>query len=360
MRKHISLQSKIEYLRGTTKSCWSIWGRRSARGWAPLSAFSFAFLLLAVCTLCTLCASCRSWSISFEDPQMGNRHYVRRWSACGGHCDPAFDALVKREDTTLALDKLAHALEYVEPGDYEVASAIYWDRAVLHEARGQWQNALEDLDAAVALRGGAACVAERNLVRQRLGLPPGNAPEALRTPIARARPVQPEESCRCPAGVPSAPPPEYALSAEIRPGLGVGAVLLGESSIDDVVRIYGCDCKVLRDPNNADAITLDYDVAAAAAATRPGALPTGRRPSHFVFEDGRLQGIFMGEAQRALVTSGGFGLRSTKSDMVRTFGDAYVERETKYFEKYRYRDLGVEVWMPPGRGIASGIFLFKP
>jgi tetratricopeptide (TPR) repeat protein len=309
-----------------------------------------------------LSVSCTTWVLSFPDTNgtaCGTVQYARTWETCSGRCDAALRALADKNDTEAAGEKLTLALEHVD-GDKALAAEIRFDRALVHEARGEWQSALDDLDEVVRLDPRPEFADERVFVRRRIGLPAADTVEGHPPPSFDAYTY---ESCGCFTGQTREPPHEYALATVIEPGKGVGPIQLEESTLASVLRVYGCDCRVWRDRATREVAMVDYnytDASGDPAAYRPKRTPNGTRPALFEIHDGHVARIGVSNLQTALSTADGVRVSSTRADVVRIFGDGFRLLRLHGIEKYRYEDRGVEVWLPKDGTAIESIWLFKP
>ena len=309
-----------------------------------------------------LCVSCTTWFINFD-----GGHARKRWLSCSGRCDAAFETLATREDTQLALGKLAYALDNTPAYERQIVAAIRWDRAILLEARGEWLAALAELDAAVAQDASPMYAEERALVRRRLGIP-AEAPLG-QTRDADALTQQDEderhEKCACLPGQTEEPPNEATLATLIEPGKGIGPIVIDRSTVEDVLRVYGCDCRVsLRRRDNA-VMSIDYSFVDAkgglgTSSHHPSRTPNATRPSVFAFIDGRVKKIALNVYQKNLATLGGVHVRGTKADMTRALGDGFSLQTTRHYEKYRYRELGIDIWISHANDTIGAIHVFRP
>jgi len=251
------------------------------------------------------------------------------------------------------------ALEHVD-GDKSLAAEIRFDRAIVHEARGEWQAALADLDEIVRLDARPEFADERVFVRRRMGLPDVDAAPAHPPASFDAYAY---ENCGCFAGQTREPPHEYALPSEIVPGKGIGAIQLEESTLADVIRIYGCDCRIWRDRATREVAMIDYnysDASGASNAYQPERMPNATRPALFGIHDGHVARIGVTNMQTALATADGLKPSSQRADVVRIFGDGYRLLRLHGIEKFRYEERGVEVWIPKDGTAIESIWLFKP
>ncbi len=309
-----------------------------------------------------LCASCTTWLVSFPDTNggsCGGITYQRQWQACSGRCDAALRALAEKNDTEAAGEKLTLALEHVD-GDKELAAEIRFDRAIVQEARGEWQGALTDLDEVVRLDPRHEFVDERVFVRRRMGLSDFDS-SATHAPASFD--AYAYENCGCFSGQTREPPHEYALTTEISPGKGVGPILLEDSTLADVIRIYGCDCRIWRDRATREVAMVDYnytDASGTSVAYQPERTPNATRPAFFEIHDGHVARIGITNTQTNLATADGLHPTGQRADVVRIFGDGFRLLRLHGVEKYRYEDRGLEVWIPKDGTAIENIWLFKP
>jgi hypothetical protein len=316
----------------------------------------------ALALFALLCASCTTWFVTFPDTDgasCGGFQYTRKWEACSGRCDAALRALAERNDTEAAGEKLTLALEHVV-GDNVLAAEIEFDRAIVHEARGEWPAALADLDEVVHFDPRPEFTDERVFVRRRMGLPD--------TAAAESHPAAPfdayaYESCTCATGQTREPPHEYALSTEISPGKGVGPIVLEESTLADVIRIYGCDCRIWRDRATKEIAMVDYnytDASGAPAAFQPQRAPNATRPALFGIHGGHVARIGITKTQTNLATADGLKASGQRSDALRILGDDYRLLRVHGVDKFHYEERGLEVWVPKDGAAIESLWLFKP
>lgn len=309
-------------------------------------------------------ASCTTWFVSFKD---GEAQHRKRWMSCAGRCDPAFQTLLAKEDTQAALEKLARALETVPAYEREIAAQVHWDRAVLFEARGEWGEALAELDVAVSLDGAPVYGEERARVRQRLGVPNEARPPRARDTDSLSDVDEDEiaEKCACLPGQREEPPDEATFVKLVEPGKGIGPIVLNQSTPDDVVNVYGCDCRVTKRRADSAVTSIDYTFVDAkggvgSASHLPGRAPNASRPATFVFRGGHVVRIALNVHQTNLATAGGLRVRGTKADMTRALGDAFELHSSRHYEKYRYREQGIDVWIAHANDRIGSLHVFKP
>ena len=316
----------------------------------------------AATLLALLAASCTTWSVTFPDTNgasCSGIQYERRWEACSGRCDAALRALAERNDTEAAGEKLTLALEHVE-GDKPLAAEIRYDRAIVSEARGEWQAALDDLDEVAHLDPRPEFIDERAFVRRRMGLPAVD-PSTSHPPVSFD--AYSYETCGCFGGQKREPPHEYALPTQIVPGVGIGSVHLDDSTLADVIRIYGCDCRIWRDRATREVAMIDYnytDASGDPSAYRPDRAPNATRPALFEIHDGHVARIGVSKTQTNLSTADGVRPNGERADTLRILGEDYRLLRLRGIEKFRYEDRGLEVWIPKDTTAVESLWLFKP
>lgn len=306
--------------------------------------------------------SCTTWFINFDSGRAR-----KRWLSCAGRCDPAFETLATKEDTQLALTKLTYAIDNTPAYERAIIAAIHWDRAILLEVRGEWLAALGELDAAVAQDPAAMYAEERALVRRRLGIPAEAPPGQKRDADGLAQQDEDEihETCACPAGLSEEPPNEATMATLVEPGKGIGPIVIDRSTLDDVMRVYGCDCRVSKRRRDNAIVAVDYSFIDAkgglgTASHLPSRIPNATRPAVITFVDGRVKRIALNIYQKNLATAGGVHVRGTKADMTRAFGDGFSLQTTRHYEKYRYRELGIDIWISHANDTIGAIHIWAP
>jgi hypothetical protein len=312
----------------------------------------------------TLSISCTTWYVNFNDTS--GAHYRKRWLGCAGRCDPAFQTLMTREDVRAALEKLERALDTVPGYEHAVTAEIRWDRAILLESRGEWYAALAELESAVSLDASPVYAEERALLRRKLGIPvDAPPPSRVRDADALSDVDEAEVASKCPCFLGREEPPEEAvLQTLIEPGKGVGPIVVGVSTPEHVLRVYGCDCRMTKRRRDGAVSSIDYTYVDAkggvgTASHRPDRVPNARRPATFVFADGVVSRIGLNIHQRDLATAGGLHVRAPKADVTRILGEPWRIESSRMYEKYRYKDLGIDVWIAHVNDTVGAIHVYK-
>ena len=204
---------------------------------------------------------------------------------------------------------------------------------------------------------------ERNVLRAKLGLhdPPRRRDADALSDVDDAELA---EKCKCAEGQREEPPDEATFATLIEPGKGIGPVQIGVSTPEHVMRVYGCDCRVTKRRRDGAVTSIDYSFVDAkggvgTASHQPGRTPNAARPAVFVFHDGVVARIALNVYQRNLATAGGLRVRAPKADVTRILGQPYRIESTRLYEKYRYRDLGIDVWIGHSTDAVGAIHIFK-
>jgi hypothetical protein len=104
------------------------------------------------------------------------------------------------------------------------------------------------------------------------------------------------------------------------PGVGFGGLVVGNSTPEDVLRVFGADCKVHRRSERGEIWWIDYDYNGQ-GVFHPGRAGSGRRPSGFHFENGFLTEISFGPNQTDVKLHRSLSVDSTLSDVLRELGE---------------------------------------
>jgi hypothetical protein len=320
------------------------------------------YLVVVVLMGALFCVSCTTWFVNYGD---GTGARLRKeWLSCSGRCDSAFETLVTREDTSLALAKLTRALDLVPIYDKSIAAEIHWDRAILWETRGDWLKALQEIDAAVALDGSPMYAEERASLRRRLGVPADAPAPRPRAPDMLGEGDDIAEKCACLPGQSEDPPDEATFVKVIEPGKGIGPIVIDRSRVEDVIRVYGCDCRMTKRRRDNAVTTIDYSFLDAkggigTGSHRPDRIPNATRPAFFAFEADHVKRIALNIYQTNLATAEGLKVRGTKADMTRALGDGFRLETSRNYEKYHYRELGIDVWIAHANDKIGAIHIFR-
>ncbi len=134
------------------------------------------------------------------------------------------------------------------------------------------------------------------------------------------------------------PPPDPRL---VEPDRGLRDLWVGRATPDDVLRVFGSDCKIARH-DNRDIFSLNYSYLDD-EQYKPDRPPQSERPDTFNFEFGLLKQICVGPYQTALRTTGHLAIGAARRDVIRVFGGGYDLLLEQEFETLRYRTLGIQL-----------------
>jgi hypothetical protein len=226
----------------------------------------------------------------------------------------AFLAWERESKGTTALEALAN-VEGLDREPFAPLAVATW-RAFIHFSRNELDKATATLDAAERVSTPTADktlfvshTTDLDVIRLALGLHGQRIPAEYGahdwaigfSTTSVAREVQPRFDLPCPAGVAESgtmSPSDGHGPQILLPGRGIRGVVVGQSSVDDVLRVFGCDAFVRHDLPGL--LVVDYDL----SDSMPRA-PQFDRPAAFVFRAGKLLRIAVSRRQINVRTPGG-------------------------------------------------------
>jgi hypothetical protein len=135
----------------------------------------------------------------------------------------------------------------------------------------------------------------------------------------------------------------FRPSILVEPGKGIKGIVVGQSSPDDVLRVFGRDALVSKHKDGeVFQISYAYD---ANGQYDPGRAANHTRPSKMEAKRGRITRISVGVYQEDLHTTGGLFSGSTKAEMIATFGEPDAIVPGSAIDSYIYRRRGIELWV---------------
>lgn len=172
------------------------------------------------------------------------------------------------------------------------------------------------------------------------------------------------------------PPPAVTQGPAplVEVGRGLAGVVIGESTVADVLATFGADCichcydrgsipgpEVAAAPDRYPRIweiSYDYNERDEYTPSRRG---NARRPSSFDIDDksGRVTCIDIGVYQKALRTREGLSPSSTLADMRALYGDGFEMRSGKELDLYDY-PAGIEVWVSRSGATVNSFKIHAP
>jgi len=159
-------------------------------------------------------------------------------------------------------------------------------------------------------------------------------PLAAPAPRTEAPPTRAQlESTQPPAPAkPSAQDhPEWPL--EVTLGVGIGPLVLGKSTPEDVLAFYGRDAKIRRNDDTGEPYEVDYLNYEVKRPNPPS------RPISFDFVRGVLSSFSTGSGQA--IATRGVKYGTTREQLVQVFGSPDTTKSDVYFVVYDYPSLGV-------------------
>ena len=142
-----------------------------------------------------------------------------------------------------------------------------------------------------------------------------------------------------------------AASKLIVPGVSVGQAIVGRTTLQEILAIYGRDATV-----TSSKVDYDYDGTGKYNPSRPAQRD---RPSKFEFDGGVLSEISIDNYQTNLKTASGLGIHSLKSEWSRELGAAQCDND-KPVEACRYPQAGLKLYVKQETGEVTAIFVTKP
>jgi len=153
----------------------------------------------------------------------------------------------------------------------------------------------------------------------------------------------------------------FVPSVTIEPGVGLRGIVVGKSTPEEVLAVFGSDTQVNRyDSGEIFSLSYSYDGEGNYDADRKA---NYKRPSQFSFERGKLQEIDIGVFQQDIATPGGIHTDSTRADVERVFGKPEVVvpvLATDKLQKIRYPKRGIEFWIDVEDNDVNSIFVMAP
>jgi hypothetical protein len=127
------------------------------------------------------------------------------------------------------------------------------------------------------------------------------------------------------------------------PGVGINGVVVGRSTVDDVLQIYGRDAQINRyDSGEVFSIDYDYNGEGEYVPSRPANL---NRPGTFDIENGKVKRIHIGVYQKNLRTPGGCKSSDKVDCLIKEMGTPTSMKTGRTLSKYFFK--GFEVWWDP-------------
>ena len=149
-----------------------------------------------------------------------------------------------------------------------------------------------------------------------------------------------------PAATPAAPTtaPSVAGDLEVTPGIGAAGIVIGRSTVEDVLRTWGNDCKVSK--SSREAVTRIYYDADGDASRRANE----SRPREVMFDflgTKLVSALDFATSQKKVVTRSGVRIGSKRAEVLAAFGRSFIFNRTPHFDVYRFQDEGIEFDIDP-------------
>jgi hypothetical protein len=158
---------------------------------------------------------------------------------------------------------------------------------------------------------------------------------------------------RSPAGA-----PPTADRCVVVPGIGVGPAIVGRSSAEEILALFGTDCRVSRHQPSGEIFEVSYEYVNDEdyEADRPAQLT---RPAGFDFEFGMLKAIEIGVYQEGLATPEGIRIDTPRAEVLRIFGPPTTTLVGESIDTLRYVHLGIDVEISKKDDDVMGMHVFR-
>ena len=142
------------------------------------------------------------------------------------------------------------------------------------------------------------------------------------------------------------------------PGVGVGPGIVGRVSADEVVALFGTDCRISRHEPSNEIFEISYAYANEDdyAPDRPLQLT---RPATFNFEFGLCQSIEIGVYQQGLATREGVRIHMPRPEVLRLLGQPTEVLRSESIDSLRYVHLGIEIDIDHDDEAVMGMTIFR-
>jgi hypothetical protein len=148
---------------------------------------------------------------------------------------------------------------------------------------------------------------------------------------------------------------------EIVIGRGLAAIVIGESTVEDVLRRFGADAQVER-YDDGTIWQIDYD-SDEHDKYRPDRRANRTRPSTIDIKKGKVKKLSFGVYQSELRTREGICSGTSRAEVVRLLGEPTRRespREGSPLEKLKYADRGIEIWIDVKNETVNSFEVFAP